>query len=237
MWFLKFQIILKIIPHTKHFRSWLPFCQSSMRTMVETQDSRRTQFVRMTGICKSLALFLLIYHCISDDIIFIFFTKDSTRILWTTPTGPPRPGRSIESSLLTRGGGRWSSPSLWYCQIAYCLHADSFFRYFGTKLSSRDSTMAPSCAPSSTLTIRWFCFSVHVLNSQLKTTAILRKLMQVDQKMIFYSAHVLNVIPSWRRRRLWENTCKLTIRWFFYSPPVLNVIPSWRRQRLWENTC
>ena len=57
MWFLKFQVILKIIPHTKHFRSWLPFCQSSMRTMVETQDSRRTQFVRMTGICKSLALF------------------------------------------------------------------------------------------------------------------------------------------------------------------------------------
>ena len=165
MWFLKFQIILKIIPHTKHFRSWLPFCQSSMRTMVETQDSRRTQFVRMTGICKSLALFLLIYHCISDDIIFIFFTKDSTRILWTTPTGQPRLGRSIESSLLTQGGGRWSSPSLWYCQIAYCLHADSFFRYFGTKLSSRDSTMAPSCAPSSTLTIRWFCFSVHVLNS------------------------------------------------------------------------
>ena len=77
-------------------------------------------------------------------------------MLWTTPTGPPRPGRSIESSLLTRGGGRWSSPSLWYCHVADCLHADSFFRYFGTKPSSRDSTMAPSCAPSSTLIIRWF---------------------------------------------------------------------------------
>ena len=121
MWFLKFQVILKIIPHTKHFRSWVPFCQSSMRTMVETQDSRRTQFVRMTGICKSLALFLLIYHCISDDIIFIFFTKDSTRILWTTPTGQLRQGRAIESLLLTRGGGRWSSPSLGCLVLSNCI--------------------------------------------------------------------------------------------------------------------
>ena len=54
MWFLKFHIVRTCIPHTKHcLRCWVPFTHTCLRTMVETQDSRRTQFVRMTGDCKS----------------------------------------------------------------------------------------------------------------------------------------------------------------------------------------
>ena len=42
--------------HSYHFRGWLPFIQACKRIMVETQDSRRTQFVRMTGLKLALKI-------------------------------------------------------------------------------------------------------------------------------------------------------------------------------------